>query len=381
METMKHECLGCRLVGLVLALFSLAVMVSGCVGLDKPAGVAACAASKEGCSNSGKNDAQPVAVDGGAIPSPHPDVASTSEAAAAVNTDTATLKRDGAVDLTVIVADPDAAGTGDDVGPDLASDVVDAVVVPPIPDVPPEQVVIVPGPEPNPEPAAEPAPEPNVVPEPIPEPLVEGAPEPGAEPSPVPDPAWDPEPGPEPTVDPPWGPEPGPEPVPDPAWGPEPGPEPVPDPAWGPEPGPEPVPDPAWGPEPGPEPVPDPAWGPEPGPEPQRDAGPDTSGIACTLYYGTASNPGHPPNVDTPNAFCIATCDDISGWGCNNQGTHIVTVNGVTVTCGGAIPAKQNGFYVFRFSAGTPTSESIWWWNTNNGYAATCTLPPGGIYY
>ena len=59
------------------------------------------------------------------------------------------------------------------------------------------------------------------------------------------------------------------------------------------------------------------------------------------------------------------------------MGNRTVTVNGVPVRCGVAI-TKQNGYYVFRFSAGSPSYTGVLWWGT---WATSCTPPPGGFYY
>jgi hypothetical protein len=167
--------------------------------------------------------------------------------------------------------------------------------------------------------------------------------------------------------------------------GPEPGPEPSIEPASGPEPstGAEPRPEPSMrpesGPESGPEPGPDP--GREPAPEPLPDAG--TSDLPpasnCAVFYGT--NPlkgaaGQPPSVDTLSSFCIATCDDIDGWGCANFAGRTISVNGTDVSCGATL-TKKNGYYVFRASAGTLSYATIYWWGPR---ASTCPAPADGVF-
>jgi len=114
-------------------------------------------------------------------------------------------------------------------------------------------------------------------------------------------------------------------------------------------------------------------WGTEVG----REAGTDAA-LDCKIYYGSASG-GHTSASGSSAAFCIATCDDIQGWGCSNfDSGRKVTVNGVSVNCGDAL-TKKNGYYVFQISAGSDPkqlSASIYWWGT---YATTCTAPAGGF--
>ena len=117
--------------------------------------------------------------------------------------------------------------------------------------------------------------------------------------------------------------------------------------------------------------------GPEPGPDAssQNDA---NWASTCTLFWGSqpsSGTAGHPPMVGTLAAACIATCDDIAGWGCSNFAGRTVTVNGTSVNCGDAI-TKANGYYVFRLSAGTMTTASLFWWGT---YATSCSPPAGGF--
>ena len=78
-------------------------------------------------------------------------------------------------------------------------------------------------------------------------------------------------------------------------------------------------------------------------------------------------------------AFCVATCDDIAGWGCSNDQGRTYTVNGAVVACGATI-AKKNGYYVFQVSAGTNASASIYWWTGSNPWAASCPAPAGGVF-
>jgi hypothetical protein len=143
------------------------------------------------------------------------------------------------------------------------------------------------------------------------------------------------------------------------------------------------------GPEPGPEPSMRPESGPEPGPDAARDLAPELAPDArssdlppansCTLFYGT--NPpngsaGQPPSEDTLSSFCIATCDDIDGWGCANFDGRTISVNGTSASCGATL-TKKNGYYVFRASAGTLSYASIYWWGPR---ASTCPAPADGVF-
>lgn len=133
-------------------------------------------------------------------------------------------------------------------------------------------------------------------------------------------------------------------------------------------------------PEPGPEPSQEPSM--EPGPEPPLDGGVTVSPPSssnCTIFYG--SNPpqgsaGQPPSAGTLGPFCLATCDDIDGWGCSNFDGRTISVNGATVSCGARV-AKKNGYYVFRASAGWLSYASIYWWGPA---ASACPEPAGGVF-
>jgi hypothetical protein len=153
--------------------------------------------------------------------------------------------------------------------------------------------------------------------------------------------------------------------------------------------------EPANGPEPGPEPAmtpeprPEPSAAPEPGPDASREPGPEISpdtassdlalADSCTIFYGatpSSGSAGHPPSVNTLSAFCIATCDDIDGWGCANFDGRTISVNGTPVSCGATV-TKKNGFYVFRASAGTLSFAAIYWWGPQ---ASTCAAPASGVF-
>jgi hypothetical protein len=100
----------------------------------------------------------------------------------------------------------------------------------------------------------------------------------------------------------------------------------------------------------------------------------------CTIYYGSTIH-GQLPKAGTADAFCVATCDDIAGWGCSNFGGRSVTVNGTAVTsCEGTTQAalvKKNGYNVFQVSAGTSVDATIFWWGT---YSTSCSAPDGGVF-
>jgi hypothetical protein len=121
----------------------------------------------------------------------------------------------------------------------------------------------------------------------------------------------------------------------------------------------------------------------EVGPQPPLDGGVgdtgDTrTGTVCSIVSGSTPSTGtagHPPAANTTSPFCVATCDDIAGWGCSNFDGRQVTVNGTAATCGAAL-TKVNGYFVFQVSAGTNASAAIYWWGTFN---ATCAAPAGGF--
>jgi hypothetical protein len=165
----------------------------------------------------------------------------------------------------------------------------------------------------------------------------------------------------------------------------EPGPEPLgAEPSAQKEPGPEPV-SPA---EPGPEPTsstePRPEPGPEPAPEPPPDASvPDASTAACANATPVT---GGSVVFNTTGPFCFVTCDGMEwGWGCSSFGTpdggsaaeRTVTVNGVSVTCGGPLPAKKtDGYYYFEVGRGGDPWDQIHYSGTA---AKSCPTPAGGF--
>jgi hypothetical protein len=98
----------------------------------------------------------------------------------------------------------------------------------------------------------------------------------------------------------------------------------------------------------------------------------------CQLFYGekpATGSAGHPPGPGSSGEFCVATCDDIAGWGCSNfDSGRKVTVNGTAVSCGDA--PKKSSYYIFRVTAGTDSSQisaSIYWWSGT--WATSCSIP------
>ena len=140
-------------------------------------------------------------------------------------------------------------------------------------------------------------------------------------------------------------------------------------------------PDAKWGSDLGPDTTPSPDVGPDIG----KDIGPDLPHDVtspppsnCVIFSGTT---GNPPAPNTTAAFCLATCDDVQGWVCNNFAGRTMTINGVATACSEGVSqpglTKKNGYNVFRVSAGTSTSANIYWWGTFN---ATCPAPDGGVF-
>jgi hypothetical protein len=111
-----------------------------------------------------------------------------------------------------------------------------------------------------------------------------------------------------------------------------------------------------------------------------------SAGSECTIFYGAHppnAKQGQPPAPNSKEGFCVATCDDIVGWGCSNFDGRTVTVNGSPADCGTTKLTKKDGYFVFRVSAGTNVSAVIYWWvnnpNTESNWAATCSAPAGGF--
>ncbi|MBK9579742.1 MAG: fibronectin type III domain-containing protein [Fibrobacterota bacterium] len=72
---------------------------------------------------------------------------------------------------------------------------------------------------------------------------------------------------------------------------------------------------------------------------------------------------GSSGNFNTTASVCKRTTANISGWGCSNFSGRTVKVNGVTVACGAALPAKTStGYYYFDIGAGAYSWASMYWW-------------------
>jgi hypothetical protein len=115
------------------------------------------------------------------------------------------------------------------------------------------------------------------------------------------------------------------------------------------------------------------------GPEAPRDLGnADVPNTACPAVNPVTG--GHIA-FETKGAVCFVTCDDIQyGWGCDsfNETNRAVQVNGTSVKCGAALPAKKNpgNYYYFEIGPGLNTWDAIHWSGTPN---ASCPTPTGGF--
>jgi hypothetical protein len=69
---------------------------------------------------------------------------------------------------------------------------------------------------------------------------------------------------------------------------------------------------------------------------------------------------------NTVGSYCFVTCYDFAAgsWQCSNLDGRTVNINGSTVACAAAPPAKSNGAYTFNVSAGTYSFAYINWWGT-----------------
>jgi histone acetyltransferase len=120
-----------------------------------------------------------------------------------------------------------------------------------------------------------------------------------------------------------------------------------------------------------------------PGPEAPPDIGnSDVPNTACPAVNPVSGTNGSGSIIfNTTGPVCLVTCDDILyGWGCDNfsEANRTVKVNGTTVKCGDALPAKKSpgNYYYFEFGAGGHTWDAIHWSGKNN---ATCPAPAGGF--
>jgi hypothetical protein len=85
--------------------------------------------------------------------------------------------------------------------------------------------------------------------------------------------------------------------------------------------------------------------------------------------------------IATTGAACFVTCDGTeTGWGCASFGDadRTIKVNGTSVKCSAALPAKKNGYYYFEIGATKTdhTWDAVWWSGTR---VTTCPTPTGGF--
>ena len=91
------------------------------------------------------------------------------------------------------------------------------------------------------------------------------------------------------------------------------------------------------------------------------DGGSSTLPTGCTAPI--AFSGGQTGNFNTTGAVCYRTTSAIGGWGCANFDGRTLKVDNVTVTCGGALPARwSDGYYYFVVSGGTYSYASIYYW-------------------
>jgi hypothetical protein len=115
-----------------------------------------------------------------------------------------------------------------------------------------------------------------------------------------------------------------------------------------------------------------------------------TSAIPCSTVRVVSLGDGNIPDFGTASSVCLATCDDISGWGGSNliingqTDRALLLINGQSVAIPNgnssvAIPTpKYLGTYtLFQISAsaGSNTYGSIYWWGTPHA----CSAPDGGF--
>jgi hypothetical protein len=74
--------------------------------------------------------------------------------------------------------------------------------------------------------------------------------------------------------------------------------------------------------------------------------------------------------LNTVDAYCFVTCDNILYWGCSSfnssdgsiEQDRTVKVNGIATKCGGALPSQRpGGYYYFELGPGGHVWDSIWW--------------------
>jgi hypothetical protein len=109
------------------------------------------------------------------------------------------------------------------------------------------------------------------------------------------------------------------------------------------------------------------------------NAGIDGGGVS-TAACANATPISQSVAFKTTQAFCFVTCDQTQyGWGCDSftEKDRTVTVNGKSVTCGGALPpANTGGYWYFEIGAGGNEWDAI---HFNGPLATACPKPAGGF--
>jgi hypothetical protein len=93
------------------------------------------------------------------------------------------------------------------------------------------------------------------------------------------------------------------------------------------------------------------------------------SSVACAsprMPSMAGAMQGNSGSFETTDAVCYFVEGSFNNWACSNLGGRSVTVNGTSVTCGGALPAQADGGYYFEFSASTDgTDYTSFYWYTS----------------
>ncbi len=87
----------------------------------------------------------------------------------------------------------------------------------------------------------------------------------------------------------------------------------------------------------------------------------EPTGTPCANAITLTS--GNSGNFDTTGAVCYRTAANIAGWGCYNLAGRTVSVNGVAVACGAALPQRwSDGYHYFSFTAGQVPWAGFYYW-------------------